>query len=135
MSAPQNEEEDASQLKFGKDFQNCRCMLISEVNVIMDFRHQQKLKESEEEGISPLFLKTLAYVQRFNKYSAGVLQDVRKLLETKGLEQWELASIGNLNPETAEVAKTLIPSLQNRNLADDDINVLLADLSGFRKFT
>jgi len=42
-------------------------------------------------------------------------------------------AIGTLCPETAEEAKTLIPSIQNK-ISDDDLDQLLKEINDLRNF-
>lgn len=57
-------------------------------------------------------MKTYTYTQRFSAFkNRDTIASVRNMLQTRGLHQYELASLANLLPEFAEEAKSLIPSL------------------------
>ena len=58
---------------------------------------------------------------------------VRSLLTQKKIHKFELAALANLCPETAEEAKSLIPSLEGR-FDEDELNGLLDDIQTKRSF-
>eukprot|EP00743_Colponemidia_sp_Colp-15_P007204 GILK01007779.1.p1 GENE.GILK01007779.1~~GILK01007779.1.p1 ORF type:complete len:131 (-),score=31.88 GILK01007779.1:104-496(-) len=126
------EEEDAAELKLGPDFTNAKCLMNSEIAIVLEHRQANPGVEDIE---NPVFDKTLAYVNRFNRYrNKEAVKQVRELLQKKNLEDFEIAALGNLNPEDAEEAKSLIPSL-SRRVEDDSLNAILDDLRNFRKYT
>jgi DNA-directed RNA polymerase II subunit RPB4 len=57
----------------------------------------------------------------------------RILLQHPELELFERSQLGSLCCETAEEAKTLIPSLQNK-ISDVDLQELLDDITKLRNF-
>merc|ERR1712192_263617 len=103
----------------GEDFAESsepRCLLNAEVALILE----HKLQTQEEQGLQPkaVFLKAHEYVNRVKQFgdkesTTRVRQDLEKL---KGLQDFEIAQLGNLCPDDAEEAKTLIPSLQLNEL-------------------
>eukprot|EP00276_Gloeochaete_wittrockiana_P003872 CAMPEP_0184648426 /NCGR_PEP_ID=MMETSP0308-20130426/5553_1 /TAXON_ID=38269 /ORGANISM="Gloeochaete witrockiana, Strain SAG 46.84" /LENGTH=142 /DNA_ID=CAMNT_0027080241 /DNA_START=1 /DNA_END=427 /DNA_ORIENTATION=- len=131
---PALEEEDAALLKFGKDFDRARCLLNSEVSIILE--HKQNSAKSPEEAEttnSPMFQKTFQYVQRFSRYkNQESTRAAREILMSKQFAEFQVASIGNLNPESSEEAKALIPSLADRD--DDELQMVLNDLATFENF-
>eukprot|EP00696_Hemimastix_kukwesjijk_P014618 gnl/Hemi2/28651_TR9511_c0_g1_i1.p2 gnl/Hemi2/28651_TR9511_c0_g1~~gnl/Hemi2/28651_TR9511_c0_g1_i1.p2 ORF type:complete len:156 (+),score=56.29 gnl/Hemi2/28651_TR9511_c0_g1_i1:69-470(+) len=127
-------EEDAGDLRLGRDFEGAKCLMNSEVAIILELRQQQQ-QANPDDDLPPTFTKTLSYVQRFSRYrNKEAVKEVREILNRThpALEEFEKALVGNLSPEGAEEARCLIPSLQNR-FEDDNIEALLADLSNFRK--
>ena len=54
-------------------------------------------------------------------------------MEDEGMAEFEMAQLGNLCPDTADEAKTLIPSLNGKK-EDDDLQRLLDDLAESRRF-
>eukprot|EP01117_Protostelium_nocturnum_P013859 TRINITY_DN5215_c0_g1_i2.p1 TRINITY_DN5215_c0_g1~~TRINITY_DN5215_c0_g1_i2.p1 ORF type:complete len:145 (-),score=64.25 TRINITY_DN5215_c0_g1_i2:241-642(-) len=123
------EEEDASLLKFGADFANARCLLNSEVAILME--NSRMNQEDSESEPSVVFTKTLNHVKRFSKYkNKTAVKEIRALLTKKGLEEYEVASLSNLCPDNFEEAKTLIPSLgrDTAGLSDQELTILLNDL-------
>ncbi|KAG8812469.1 RNA polymerase B [Serendipita sp. 399] len=57
------EDEDASILKLGAEFNNAGCLLISEVKILL------KEKEGKPGVDNPVFNKTVEYVNMFSKFS------------------------------------------------------------------
>ena len=49
------------------------------------------------------------------------------ILHQRKLHKFEIAALANLCPETAEEAKTLIPSLKNK-IDDDELQKILEDI-------
>ena len=83
---------------------------------------------------SQVFAKTLNYTQRFSRFkNRETIASVRSLLVQKKLHRFELAQIGNLIPESAEEAKGLIPSLEDR-YCDEDLAQILEDIATKRSF-
>ncbi|KAF7638321.1 RPOL4c domain-containing protein [Meloidogyne graminicola] len=107
-------EEDATELKFPKDFEvpGCDALMISEVFLLLDHRRKQSEQKEEIEDISEVFLKTLNYTRRLSKFkSRETIRSVRGIFAGKqNLHKFEVAQIANLCPETSEEAKALIPS-------------------------
>eukprot|EP01113_Clastostelium_recurvatum_P034003 TRINITY_DN4560_c0_g1_i2.p1 TRINITY_DN4560_c0_g1~~TRINITY_DN4560_c0_g1_i2.p1 ORF type:complete len:142 (+),score=19.14 TRINITY_DN4560_c0_g1_i2:46-471(+) len=123
------DEEDVAQLRLGDDFGAAQCLLSSEVQILLQHR------KDREHGVdvSPVFSKTLGYVDRFSRFkNKTALKQVRGMLSRQGLAEYEAAAIGNLLPETAEEAKALIPSLQR--MTDDDLQIILNDVTSYRRF-
>ena len=55
---------------------------------------------------------------------------VREILQDKALHKYELAQLANLCPESAEEARSLIPSLEGPNRFDDeDLQEILDDIA------
>ncbi|KAK9718645.1 RNA polymerase Rpb4 [Popillia japonica] len=121
-------EEDAADLQFPKEFENAETLLISEVHMLLEHRKAQNESAEDEQEFSDVFMKTLTYTDRFRKFkNKEVISAVRNLLSQKKLHKFELAAIANLCPETAEEAKSLIPSLEGR-FEDEDLQALLDDI-------
>jgi DNA-directed RNA polymerase II subunit RPB4 len=79
-------------------------------------------------------MKTLNYCQRFAKFkNMENIAAVRSLLTQKKIHKFELAALANLCPETAEEAKSLIPSLEGR-FDDEELSSLLDDIQTKRSF-
>lgn len=83
---------------------------------------------------SKVFMKTLNYTQRFSRFkNRDTIASVRTLLLQKKLHKFELASVANLCPETAEEAKALIPSVEGR-FEDEELQQMLSDIQLKRSF-
>ncbi|KIM33904.1 hypothetical protein M408DRAFT_325472 [Serendipita vermifera MAFF 305830] len=122
------EEEDASTLKLGVEFNNAGCLLISEVKILL------KEKEGKQGVDGPVFNKTVEYVNMFSKFSTeDTIGLVRATLRRQAnLTQFETAQLANLCPSTADEAKSIIPSLSKYE--DDELQPLLDELQSMRRF-
>lgn len=120
------EEEDAALLKFPKEFENAETLTISEVLKILENREEQSKKSDSAQKPNEVFVKTLEHCRNFNKLGENRerIQAVRRMLQTKKLHKFELAQLANLAPETAEEARTFIPSLEN-NFQDEELTEIL----------
>ncbi|KJH45845.1 RNA polymerase Rpb4 [Dictyocaulus viviparus] len=84
--------------------------------------------------MSEVFIKTLNYSRRLSRFkNRETIKAVRAIFSQKPLHKFEVAQIVNLCPETAEEAKALIPSLENK-LEDDDLDEILRDLHSKKTF-
>ncbi|KAK6195594.1 DNA-directed RNA polymerase II subunit RPB4 [Patella vulgata] len=128
------QEEDASELVFPKEFENAETLLISEVQMLLEHRKQQNESAEDEQELSEVFMKTLNSCQRFSKFkNRETIAAVRSLLMQKKLHKFELAALANLCPESADEAKSLIPSLEGR-FEDDELTLILEDIKTKRSF-
>ncbi|KAF9240710.1 HRDC-like protein [Melanogaster broomeanus] len=121
------EEEDASALKLGAEFNNAGCLLISEVKYLLENRD----KDAPDTAV---YNKTLEYVKTFAKFNTtDSASAVRETLRREpALTQFETAQIANLCPGTAEEAKSVVPSLVK--IDDDKLQTLLDEIQTMRKF-
>ena len=132
----EEKEEDASELNFPEEFEKAETLMISEVNMLLQGRKQQQdsKEDQEDQELSEVFMKTLAATERFSKFkNKETIQVVRSMLQQKKLHKFELAALANLCPETAEEAKSLIPSLEGR-FQDDELTAILEDMHTQRSF-
>mmetsp|Transcript_50119 Transcript_50119/g.162367 ORF Transcript_50119/g.162367 Transcript_50119/m.162367 type:complete len:145 (+) Transcript_50119:63-497(+) len=109
-AASQSTEADAATLTLGEDFQDGRCLLNSEVALILE----HKLQTSNAKGQTPgtNFVKAFEYVNRVKQFrTKEVMARVRTELEKQPIVEFEVAQLGNLCPEDADEAKALIASL------------------------
>ncbi|CAF1014730.1 unnamed protein product [Didymodactylos carnosus] len=149
MSLPAQEEEDAAQLKFPKEFDNAEPMMISEVLMMLESRRQQQQQlsmnggmgdDDDETPLSEAFNDTITYCERFSKFkNKEAIGAVRNLLfpqDNSGsfkLHKFEAALLSNLCPTQAMEAKTLIPSLESK-LDDDECQKLVDEIQNYRSF-
>lgn len=127
-------EEDASELKFPKEFEHAETLLNSEVRMLLEHRKQQNESQEEEQELSEVFMKTLNYTERFSRFkNRETISDVRGLLQKYQLHKFELSSLANLCPENAEEAKALIPSLEGR-FEDEELQEILDNIQTKRSF-
>lgn len=120
------EEEDAAILKFPKEFDNAETLTISEVLKILENRKEQSDKSDSGQKLNEVFLKTLEHCKTFNRLGDNKekIFAVRRILQTKKLHKFELAQLANLCPDSAEEARTFIPSLEN-NFQDEELTEIL----------
>lgn len=128
MAARHNviEEEDAALLKFPKEFEQAETLTISEVLKILEQREEQSKKSDTGQKPNEVFVKTLEHCRLFNRLGENreKISAVRRTLQTKKLHKFELAQLANLCPDTAEEARTFIPSLEN-NFQDEELTEIL----------
>lgn len=120
------EEEDAAVLKFPKEFEGAETLTISEVLKILENRKEQADRTDSVQKLNEVFVKTLEHCKTFNRLGDNKekISAVRRMLQTKKLHKFELAQLANLCPETAEEARTFIPSLEN-NFQDEELTEIL----------
>mmetsp|Transcript_28230 Transcript_28230/g.78965 ORF Transcript_28230/g.78965 Transcript_28230/m.78965 type:complete len:126 (+) Transcript_28230:129-506(+) len=118
---------DQTALLLGPDFEDAQPLLYSEVAILLD--HEEKNRKEGSEP-SEMIQKTLQYSQRFGRLKTQEsAHQVRKLLGNENLDGVEVASLGNLFPETVEEAKTLIPSLERFD--DEKLQEILTNMAAF----
>ncbi|XP_072956914.1 DNA-directed RNA polymerase II subunit 4 isoform X1 [Typha angustifolia] len=133
------EEENAAELKIGEEFLKAKCLMNSEVAIILDHKYEQLQQMSDDPAnqISQVFEKSLQYVKRFSRYkNPDAVRQVREILSRYQLAEFELCVLGNLCPETVEEAIAMVPSIKTKGRIheDDQIEKLLHDLSLIKKF-
>ncbi|KAI9606988.1 hypothetical protein KEM48_001679 [Puccinia striiformis f. sp. tritici PST-130] len=102
------QEEDASQLKLGTDFEIAGCLSISEVKLLLEQR--------DKPADTAVYKKTHEYVNQFARFnSTDSAQAARQILsKDPTLKPFESAQLASLCPEEAEEAKSLIPSMATK---------------------
>ncbi|KAL6720772.1 hypothetical protein ACLMJK_002697 [Lecanora helva] len=127
------DEEATTDLKLG-EFQNVPTLTLSEarllINAVMDHRKQQRTVEETE-----TLIKTQDYLDVFARFKQKEnIEAVERMLTAHTeLELFERSQLGSLCCESAEEAKTLIPSLSNK-ISDNDLQELLDDITKLRNF-
>ncbi|CAJ0957783.1 unnamed protein product, partial [Mesorhabditis belari] len=135
-STDEIQEDDAAELKFPKEFETAKCdaLLISEVFLLLEHRRAQNEQKEEIEDMNEVFLKTFKYVARLSRFkNRDSIRAVRQAFADKSLHKFEVAQLGNLLPETAEEAKALVPSLENK-MEDDELEEILKELQAKKTF-
>lgn len=104
-----------------------------------DFTHTET-REKELESLDNLLEQTtgsnnkdlkntMEYLTNFSRFrDQETVSAVIQLLKSTGLHPFEVAQLGSLACDTADEAKTLIPSLNNK-ISDDDLERILKELS------
>ncbi|CAF0833499.1 unnamed protein product [Adineta steineri] len=138
MSIPNQDDEDAAQLKFPKEFDKAEPMMISEVLLMLEQRRQQQtnpnsmsnlgIDDDDEIALSEAFNDTVAYCERFNQTNGMTTSN-----PTPVLHKFEAALLANLCPQQAIEAKTLIPSLDSK-LDDDECQKIVDEIQTYRSF-
>ena len=134
------EEENAAELKIGEEFLKAKCLMNCEVAIILEHKYEQIQHMSDGDPasqVSQVFEKSLQYVKRFSRYkNPDAVRQVRETLSRYSLVEFELCTLGNLCPDTADEAKALVPSLVpgGRFDSDDRVDKMLNDLSLIKKF-
>ncbi|THD22147.1 DNA-directed RNA polymerase II polypeptide [Fasciola gigantica] len=131
-----SDECDATMLKFPKEFESSDTLMLAEVKLLLEHRKEQNETATIHElELSQVFTKTLNYAAQFSKFSnRETIESVRALLSQKRLHSFELASVANLLPDTAEEAKALIPSLDCSRFTDEELQQLLDEIQSKRSF-
>ncbi|KAI9025529.1 HRDC-like protein [Hyaloraphidium curvatum] len=129
------DEEDASTLKFGRDFDDqadAKPLMLSEVAIVIE---STRGKFEDELGfgdkMNPVKQKCLDYCNAFKRIDGrGPIGEAHQLLnfQANPLHPFERTQLLNLMPQTAEEAKNYIPSLKN-SWDDDELQALLDELN------
>ncbi|KAI8362733.1 HRDC-like protein [Choanephora cucurbitarum] len=128
------DQEDASILKLGDEFENAQCLYISEVRIILEAQQDSKDNGTDNRATTSVMSKTLDYVRAFSRFSnIESVREVRQVLGKENLSQFEVAQIANLCCEDAEEAKALIPSLENKVEAPE-LQEMLSQMLTIKKF-
>ncbi|CAD6574694.1 MAG: RNA polymerase B [Alectoria sarmentosa] len=135
------DEEATSDLKLG-EFQNVHSMSLSEARalIIAILAHRATTKKVEE---TETLIKTQDYLDVFARFknTENITAVERVLGAHPQLEPFEKSQLGaydcwgaaSLCCESAEEAKTLIPSLTNK-ITDVDLQEILDDITKLRTF-
>ncbi|KAG9300274.1 hypothetical protein G9A89_011347 [Geosiphon pyriformis] len=122
---PLPEEEDASKLAFGEDFDSAEFLFISEAALLLD-------RTPPSQAQTSAFQKTQTYVSTFSKFhNQEAVTELRKTLLKYGIHKYELAQLANLCPEEVDEVKSLIPSLARKN-EDEDIRQMLDEIAALK---
>ncbi|CAL9736198.1 DNA-directed RNA polymerase II subunit Rpb4p [Monosporozyma servazzii] len=87
------------------------------------------LLEQTTTGNNKDLKNTMEYLTNFSRFrDQETVGAVIQLLKSTGLHPFEIAQLGSLACDTADEAKTLIPSLNNK-ISDDELERILKELS------
>ena len=137
------EEEDATELKLGEDFNNAAALSMNEVMLVCQSKVDDDAEAGGETSTTTIrvFEKTLAYCKRYaNCTNQQQAQAMRELCTNVGLADFETAALANVLPQNAEEARTLVPSLAARGedgddrFSEDQIESLLTEMNNVRNF-
>ena len=128
MSDGLENQEDANELRFNKEFDNAQALMNSEVKLLLEERKKFQETSNEDQDLPEVFQKTYEYVQHFSKFTnEQTVKTVRQTLATKHLHQFELVALANLCPEQSDEAKSYIRSLEGR-IQDEELQEMLDEL-------
>ena len=115
-------------------FSDQKAMTISEVAIALEQYTQERMLRDPSYQPNILVSKTLEYTNTMatNK-NADTVRKIRSVLAEAGMTEHELAMVANLQLQTAEEAKKLIPTLADR-FTDDDLNKILLEVENYREF-
>lgn len=115
-------------------FSDQKAMTISEVAIALEQYTRERTLRDPSYQPNILVAKTLEYTNTIatNK-NADTVRKIRSVLAEAGMTEHELAMVANLQLQTAEEAKKLIPTLEDR-FTDDDLNKILMEVENYREF-
>ncbi|RDL38610.1 uncharacterized protein BP5553_02950 [Venustampulla echinocandica] len=127
--APQGDEEAAAELKLG-EFQDVDALTHSEAALVINALVAKRRLDRKNVNETEILQKTTDYLEHFARFRRKEnVEAVERLLTAhKELAKFERAQLGSLCCDTAEEAKTLIPSLQDK-ISDDDLQELLDEIT------
>lgn len=105
----QKEEEDASELKLGKEFNGVRCLSNAEVAIILE--KTKKEYELKDKAVSDDLEKTLAFTKRFSQTQNGMSVLILRVLAF--LTLWLVIN-------NASAVEALRQDLQNKEITEVD---------------
>lgn len=118
------------------EFEDTACLSVAECNVLLNSLNNNNARPPARTDI---YVKTKDYVQTFSRFKdQKTVGQVDVLLDEyvrRGLiVPFEKAQLATLCCDTADEAKTLIPSLEGK-IGEDELQSLLNDISKLRDFT
>ncbi|KAE8445904.1 hypothetical protein EG329_012683 [Mollisiaceae sp. DMI_Dod_QoI] len=127
--APQGDEEAAAELKLG-EFQDVDALTHSEAALVINALVAKRRLDKKNINETEMLLKTTEYLDHFARFKRKEnVEAVERLLSAhKELAKFERAQLGSLCCDTAEEAKTLIPSLQDK-ISDEELQELLDEIT------
>ncbi|CAD0091716.1 unnamed protein product [Aureobasidium vineae] len=132
--APTGDEEATAILRLG-EFQQVPALNLSEARTIINAVTQRRRNIKQKVSESETLLKTQEYLELFARFKQQEhVTAVEQLLTTRTeLERFERSQLGDLCPDSAEEAKTLVPSLEGK-ISDEDLQELLDEMMKLRNF-
>ncbi|KAF3355552.1 Cytochrome c oxidase subunit VIa [Verticillium dahliae VDG1] len=112
------------------EFQEVDTLTLSEASLVINALVTKRRMDRKNVNETEMLTQTLNYLDAFSRFRQKEnVEAVERLLSAhKQLAKFERAQIGSLCCETAEEAKTLIPSLQDK-ITDEDLQELLDEIS------
>ncbi|CAK4031522.1 DNA-directed RNA polymerase II subunit rpb4 [Lecanosticta acicola] len=132
---PLGDEEATTRLRLG-DMAGEQALSPAEVTLMLD----QLEKANRRPNHTEIYFKTRDYCRHFARFkddnSIRQVNHISTELTERdlGITQFERAQLATLCCDTAEEAKTLIPSLEGK-ITDEELEAVLADISKLRDFS
>ncbi|KAK3675459.1 RNA polymerase B [Recurvomyces mirabilis] len=138
---PSGNEEATAHLHLG-DMTDVPCLSVSECNELLSRLAASQGSGGRPPANSDVYLKTREYVGMFSRFKDGKtvtqVDGVSSALlgkgEGGGVSMFERAQLATLCCDTAEEARTLIPSLEGK-LDDETLQNVLDEISKLRDFS
>ncbi|KAH8720637.1 hypothetical protein BB8028_0001g09370 [Beauveria bassiana] len=126
---PPGNEEASATLNLG-EFNNVDTLTLSEASLVLNALVAKRRNDRKNVNETEMLNQTLSYLDHFARFTQKEnVEAVERLLSThKDLAKFERAQLGSLCCETADEAKTLIPSLADK-ISDEDLKELLEEIS------
>ncbi|KAK8150943.1 RNA polymerase B [Beauveria asiatica] len=119
---PPGNEEASATLNLG-EFHNVDTLTLSEASLVLNALVAKRRNDRKNVNETDYLDHFARFTQKEN------VEAVERLLSThKDLAKFERAQLGSLCCETADEAKTLIPSLADK-ISDEDLKELLEEIS------
>ncbi|ROT36995.1 RNA polymerase Rpb4 [Sodiomyces alkalinus F11] len=112
------------------EFQNVDTLTLSEASLVINALVAKRRGDRKNVNETEMLTQTLNYLDAFSRFRQKEnVEAVERLLSAhKQLAKFERAQLGSLCCETAEEAKTLIPSLADK-IGDEELQELLDEIS------
>ncbi|QSZ32724.1 hypothetical protein DSL72_002303 [Monilinia vaccinii-corymbosi] len=132
---PAGDEEASTVLKLG-EFQDVDALTHSEAALVINALVAKRRGDRKNVNETEILSKTQEYLDHFARFKRKEnVEAVERLLGSRvELAKFERAQLGSLCCDTADEAKTLIPSLQDK-ISDDDLTELLDEITKLMGFT
>ncbi|RPB23376.1 hypothetical protein L211DRAFT_825799 [Terfezia boudieri ATCC MYA-4762] len=134
------DEEAGPELKLG-EFQHSSAITVSEARELLSMVFKHRLEQGKYElpkkdtERGAVVNKTQEYLEIFSRFkNRESVEAVDRLLNSQpDLDPFEKAQLGSLCCDSAEEAKTLIPSLEAKK-SDEELQDLLNEITKLRNF-
>ncbi|KAI1079447.1 RNA polymerase Rpb4 [Whalleya microplaca] len=125
---PAGNEEATTVINLG-EFQDVDTLTLSEAALVINALVAKRRNDRKNVNETEMLTKTVDYLETFARFKKKEnVEAVERLLSAhKEFHKFERAQLGSLCCETAEEAKYLIPSL-NDKISDEDLQELLDEM-------
>ncbi|KAF1823745.1 uncharacterized protein K489DRAFT_379736 [Dissoconium aciculare CBS 342.82] len=131
------DEEAGLRLRLG-EFTNVQALSVAEVNLMLS--QLEARGENNQFRNTDIYLKTREYCKTFARFKdASIVTQVNQISteltqRALGITEFERAQLASLCCDSADEARTLIPSLEGK-ISDDQLQAVLDDMSKLRDFS